>query len=223
MVGDFHEGLRTRAAKLAAAARALKEASGAAAPFCLAFMTDRRRIANPEPILRALPEGAAVLYRDYDDPRREATARRYRTICAGRGVLFLVAGDAALAMSVGADGVHWPTAGNREWGAGNGRGRRFHSPLPIPKSRLIVTAAAHNGADLARAARLGACLALLSPVFPTQSHPGAEHLGLARFKALAAAAPVPVLALGGVDDRNASALAGSSVAGMAGIGAFVSA
>ncbi len=198
--------MRDRAAKLAAAARALKEASGAAAPFSLAFLTDARRIANPEPILRALAPGSAVIFRDYDAPRRETLARRYRAICEGRGVLFLVAGDPALAMRIGADGVHHPA-----W-----------SRAPARNAGLrLVTAAAHGADDLARASALGADLALLSPVFPTRSHPDTEHLGLARFRSLVAASPVPVLALGGVDATNAGLLKGRNVAGLAAIGAFV--
>ncbi len=220
-------------------------------------MTDRRRIPNPEPILRAMPAGSAVIYRDYDDPHREATARRFQAICAVRGVVFLVAGDAALAERVGADGVHWPArfpslekegrerpaAPSRP--ASREREGSYCEPLiaretlPFPQGRLrqhdivresprfsregglIITAAAHSAADLNRAASLGARLALLSPVFPTESHPGAEHLGAARFKALAAAAPLPVLALGGADETNARRLAGRNVAGIAAIGAFL--
>jgi thiamine-phosphate pyrophosphorylase len=182
-------------------------------------MTDRRRIPNPEPVLRALPKGAAVIFRDYDEPGREAVARRYLSICRRRGAFFLVAGDAELAENIGADGVHWPSGGNR----GPAIGRRVRrSRFPISDSRFLISAACHNAAQLAAAAARGASLALLSPVFPTQSHPGTEHLGAARFKALAAASPVPVLALGGVEAGNAHLLAGKHVAGFAAIGAFVS-
>jgi thiamine-phosphate pyrophosphorylase len=207
-----HEGLRLRAAKLAAAAHALKEASGARAPFSLAFMTDRRRIADPEPIMRVLPAGSAVIYRDRDDPRRDAIARRYRAICKGRGILFLVAGDARLAAEIGADGAHVSSAELRD-------GPLFDRRTAA-RSLRIVTAACHDGDELSRAAAIGADVALLSPVFPTRSHPGAEHLGPARLRALAAASPLPVLALGGVDDRNAALLRGANVAGLAAIGAF---
>lgn len=197
-----------RAAKLAAAARALKRASGIAdAPFTLAFLTDRRRLQRPEPILRALPAGAAVIYRDYDDPRRARVARRYAEICRRRRVLFIVAGDAGLARAIGADGLHLPARllGRRPEAGG-----------------LILSASCHNEAELARAASIGAAIALVSPVFATQSHPDTEHLGAMRFKALAAASPLPVLALGGVDERNARLVAGRNVAGLGAIGAFSS-
>jgi len=38
----------------------------------------------------------------------------------------------------------------------------------------------------------------LSPVLPTQSHPGAAHLGWESFAAIAAGSSIPVYALGGL-------------------------
>ena len=90
------------------------------------------------------------------------------------------------------------------------------------KRTPLLTIACHDERELARAAAIGADLAFLSPVFATQSHPDTEHLGAMRFKALAAAAPLPVLALGGVDERNARLVAGRNVAGLGAIGAFSS-
>lgn len=149
---------------------------------------------------------------------REAVARRYLSITRARGVFFLVAGDEDLADRIGADGVHWPSGGHRESGTGNRTA--FQSRFLSRDPRPIITAAAHSIADLVRAASLGAHLALLSPAFPTRSHPNTEHLGPARFKALAAASPIPVFALGGVDEKKADALSGKNVAGLAAIGAF---
>ncbi len=213
---SVHEGLRTRALRLAAAAAALKRAGGVStAPFSLAFLTDRRRIANPEPILRALPAGAAVIYRDYDDPKRTVIASRYAALCRARNLVFLVAGDAGLAHLVKADGVHVPAGMLKELKAAKaGRG----ADRPAPR---LLTAACHDAAELRLAAAIGADIALLSPAFATGSHPGADELGAVRFKALAASAAIPVLALGGVDDRNARLLAGAKVAGIAAIGAFL--
>jgi thiamine-phosphate pyrophosphorylase len=192
---------------LAAAASALQRASGCSdTPFSLAFLTDRRRIAKPEPVMRALPPGAAVIYRDYDDPKRAAFARRYAALCRAHGVLFLIGGDIALARAVSADGVHFPS--------------RMIAGI-APARDLIVTAACHGAADLALAHRQGANAAFLSPVFATQSHPGSPTLGAARFRMLAAAAAaLPVLALGGVGCANSRALGGRNVAGIGAISAF---
>jgi thiamine-phosphate pyrophosphorylase len=199
------EGPRARAARLAAAARALKRAGRADAPFSLAFFTDRRRAPQPEPLLRALPAGAAVVFRDYDDPRRAATARRYASICRTRGVLFLVAGDDDLAEATCANGAHWPAA-------------RLSSRRAA--SRGILSVSAHHAEELAVARAARADIVWLSPVFPTRSHVGAPSLGAEAFRRLAAGSPVPVLALGGVDASNAAKLAGVNVAGFGAIDAF---
>ncbi len=147
-----------------------------------------------------------MIFRDYDAPNRAGLARRLSAIARGRGVLFLVGADVGLARTVGASGVHLP-----RW-----------APPPGDCAGMIVSRACHDGDDLERAAAIGANVALLSPVFPTRSHQGAKALGVETFKALAADARLPVLALGGVDERNARRLAGPNVAGLAAIGAFLS-
>ena len=63
-------------------------------------------------------------------------------------------------------------------------------------------------------------LALVSPVFPTRSHPGAPALGVARAAALARALPLPAFALGGLDARGAARLRGTPFQGIAVLGAW---
>ena len=59
-------------------------------------------------------------------------------------------------------------------------------------------ASCHNAEELRRAEALGCDFALLSPVLPTQSHPGAPHLGWENFAAIVAGSSIPVYALGGL-------------------------
>lgn len=207
-MSDGHDLLKKRVAKLAAAAEALKCAGGVAdAPFCLAFMTDRRRIEEPECVIEALPAGAAVIYRDYDDPQRRIRAARYAELCRKSGVMLIVGADAALAAAIGAEGFHLPS-------------RMLRQANGAAAGATIVTASCHDEEELAAAAKAGARIAFLSPVFPTASHQGVNALGVPRFLELAGASPAPVIALGGVDAQNARALAGPNVAGLAAIGAF---
>jgi len=72
----------------------------------------------------------------------------------------------------------------------------------------------HGPEGLARAEALGASYALLSPLFPTATHPDSPALGVARFAELAATAALPVIALGGMD---ASRVAEARRAGARGI------
>jgi len=57
---------------------------------------------------------------------------------------------------------------------------------------------------LQRAAELGCDFALVSPVLPTQSHPGAPHLGWESFAAMTAGSSIPVYALGGLTEDDMS-------------------
>jgi 8-oxo-dGTP diphosphatase len=68
----------------------------------------------------------------------------------------------------------------------------------------LIGASCHDPAQLARAAELGLDYALLSPVKPTASHPGAGPLGWETFAAWVDPVPLPVYALGGLtaDDLN---------------------
>ena len=62
-----------------------------------------------------------------------------------------------------------------------------------------VGASCHDRAELERAARLGLDYALLGPVLPTASHPGAAGLGWEEFARLVRHLPLPVYAIGGME------------------------
>lgn len=74
------------------------------------------------------------------------------------------------------------------------------------RAGMIRLATVHNPREIALANRLGADAMLLSPVFATRSHPGSATLGPVRFALLARLARAPVIALGGMTRRRATAL-----------------
>lgn len=178
----------------------------------LILMTDDERLADPLPVVAQLPAGSAVILRHYGDKGREALARRLVAAARPNAVRVLVAGDAALAAKVGADGLHLPEAMAAR---GPGPWRCWRRP------HWLVTASAHSPAALMRAARAGADAALLAPVFPTASHPDRRPLGDLRFTAWCRQSPLPVYALGGVSAAAARRLKASGAAGFAGIGGFL--
>jgi Thiamine monophosphate synthase len=193
---------------LAEARQRLKPPAAAHPLPPLILMTDRARLADPLAAVRALPRGAAVIVRDYEYRDRAALAASLQRVCRRRGMRLLIAGDWRLAVSVGADGVHLP-----EWQV-----RRGVRPPPGFRRRWLVTAAAHSPAAVRRAAALGVDAVLVSPVFPTTSHPGKPTLGPIRFARLVRLSPVPVYPLGGITPTTAKRLAGCRAAGLAGIG-----
>ena len=62
----------------------------------------------------------------------------------------------------------------------------------------LVGASCHDARELDHAASLGVDYAVVGPVKPTASHPGAAPMGWDAFEALAADRPMPVYAIGGL-------------------------
>lgn len=194
-------------------ARRLNDLSGEKRLPALVFMTDRHRMANPLAVIARLEADCAVIFRDYDAPDRAELGATLATACRERGVRFLVAGDGALAELLQADGLHMPEGRMgevRHW-------RQAHPDW-------LLTAAVHSGPALEQAAMAGADAALLSPVFPTASHPetheSAGTLGPHVFNALSDQSALPVYALGGITADTALLIGGRHTAGIAAIGAF---
>ena len=109
--------------------------------------------------------------------------------------------------------------------------RRFGQRLEIadegygPPAPHRVLATAHGLREIGRANRFGAEAVLISPVYPTRSHPGASALGRVRFLLLARHARMPVIALGGMTERRFRGLpvhGWAAIDGLAGIGARAS-
>jgi len=93
-------------------------------------------------------------------------------------------GNVELAQELGADGVQLTSR-----------------QLAVLQQRPEVAwcaASCHSVEELRRAESLGCDFALLSPVLPTQSHPGGAHLGWERFATIAVDSSIPVYALGGL-------------------------
>ena len=155
------------------------------------LISDERNDAGLERALLALPRGSGFIFRHYHLQGAERRARfdRLRRIARSRGHLVVLAGSRAQARRWGAD---------KAYGAGG------------------ELAPVHSLRELRRAARAEAVL--LSPVFPSRSHPGGTVLGPLRWRLIAAHAQVPVIALGGMNPHRARRL---NAAHWAGIDAFL--
>ncbi len=136
---------------------------------------------------RALNNGLRMMQLREKHLSREALrelARRVMPLACAHGAKVLLNGDIELAQEIGADGVQL-TAGQ----------------IAVLRDRPAVDwcgASCHDAGDLRRAEALGCDFALLGPVQPTLSHPGAPHLGWKKFSVIAAGASIPVYALGGL-------------------------
>jgi len=128
-------------------------------------------------------------------------AQALQQIASPHGARVLLNGDESAARELGLAGVHWPA-------------KVLLARQERPRD-LMVGASCHNAKELAQAARLGVDFAVLGPVAPTPSHPGASVLGWARFAELAAHQPMPVYALGGVQAADFAAALCAGAHGLA--------
>ncbi len=150
------------------------------------LFTDSKRLPDPRTAAARLPPGlAGIVFRHDGHPGRAKLGRDLARICRARRLILVVAGDARLAAALHA-GTHL-------------RGGRWPG---VFRPKGFMTSSAHDAADLRLAAKAGAHLTFLSPVFPTASHPGAPALGSVRWTRLARLAGIPVAALGGIDGAS---------------------
>ncbi len=114
----------------------------------------------------------------------------------------------SLALACGAAGIHVPS--------------RFLDRLAgasLPDG-LAVAASCHDAAELSLAQGIGADFAVLGPVRPTTSHPGASGTGWQRFRELTDGVALPVYAIGGMRPEESAVARSHGGQGTAGIGAF---
>ena len=185
------------------------------------YISDGARASGARPlrdVIEAAARGGAqaVLLRE-----RALGARELGALCDAlaplreKGLRVFVSRRLDQALALGADGVQLtadgvPVAQARAWLA------------RVAPGGLTLGYSAHSLAEAADVAAQGADYAMLSPIFATDSKPGAASLGLEELARASRALPIPVVALGGLTPARAAAVlrAGAhGVAAASGIGA----
>ena len=135
----------------------------------------------------ALHNGLRLIQlRDKTLPETDRLALARATVQHARphGARVLINGSLELARAVDADGIHLDS--------------NAAAQLSARPDCEWVGVSCHDANELAHAAELEADYALLSPVLPTLTHPGAPTLGWETFAAFTGASPIPVYGLGGL-------------------------
>lgn len=173
----------------------------------LIFMTDPNRVSDIIKAAREIPCGAAIIYRHFGSAHKFVDAEVLRDITFDRGQQFLIGDDPALAIDVGADGVHFR------------RDAKLESPT-LWRHRcpdwLISMAGIKTGAYEGDLSVLDGLF--ISSVFSSQSPSSGSPIGVKTLSDKAQNLPVPIFALGGVNKDTAPKLLGSGAAGIAGVG-----
>lgn len=171
------------------------------------FMTDPSRVPDVIKAAKAQPKGAAIIYRHFGKADKADEAQALRQTTFAKHQQLLIGNDPELAISIGADGVHFK------------RDPQLKAPM-LWRQRcpnwIISMAGIKQGEYQGDLSTLDALL--ISSVFKSQSPSAGVPIGIEKFKALANSLRVPVYALGGVNETTASKLLGTIAAGLAGIG-----
>ena len=133
-----------------------------------------------------------VQVRDRDLPGRVAFLDEVVAAARAHGAQVLVNSGPDVA-----DGIHYTAAQLRS--------------LTRRSAARLAGASCHTRAELERAMQLELDFAVLGPVKPTASHPGAAALGWAKFAQLTRGVSIPVFAIGGLqpEDLHEARLAGA--------------
>ena len=122
--------------------------------------------------------------KDWSLERLAEFALRLKEAARPHGAKVLLNGKVDEARALGLQGVHWTS-------------RRLIRARSRPDD-MLVGASCHDADELALAASLRCDFALLGPVLPTPTHPGAAPLGWEAFANQIEGTRIPVYALGGL-------------------------
>jgi len=161
---------------------------------------------------RALQGGlSAILVRRPHATAREVydITRQLRPATRSFGCRLLVSDRVDVALAAEADGVHL--------------GARSLPPAAVRRilpAGMILGRSTHNLDEASVAELEGADYIFLGPIFETESHPGDPGLGLEHLREAVLRTRIPIIAIGGVSERNAELIGRTAAAGAAAIRAY---
>lgn len=160
---------------------------------------ERCRYGLLETVRRAVAGGVSIVQyrRDLEDHAAVlAEVLPLRDFLRGAGVPLIINNDVALAVEIGADGIHIG-----------------QSDMPVAEARALIGPEMILGLTVANDAEMDAVDATLvdyvgcGPVFPTISKDDAPaDLGVQKWAELAARCPVPICAIGGLNVERSRAV-----------------
>jgi len=165
--------------------------------------------------IEAAEAGVDVIqYREKVLPKKGAlsVAKRLREVTEEAGVMFIVNDDPALALGAGADGVH---LGQED--------------IPVDVARRIlgrnkvIGISTHSIEEALDAGRLDVDYIGFGPIFHSVTKRVTSPHGLEGVRRIRGSVSMPVIAIGGIDQGNVSAVIGAGADGVAVISAVLSA
>lgn len=181
-------------------------------------VTDRAwtgKMSLAQQVEAALQNGATCVQlreKALDEERFLAEALELRALCRRYGVPFIVNDNVDIAIRCGADGVH---VGQEDMKADDVRRR--------VGERMIIGVSAHTVEEARRAVENGADYLGVGAVFSTATKTNVGNMPFETLREICRAVEIPVVAIGGISQKNIMQLSGSGVDGVAVVSAIFAA
>jgi thiamine-phosphate pyrophosphorylase len=180
------------------------------------LITDRKQARRPlaEVVVAALSGGCrwiSLREKDLQDDVQIALCRELAPLAAASGARLMLHGDPRLAAAAGLSGVHLGSNGD------------LRAARRLLGKHAWISISTHGVEEIEAAATAGADAVTLSPIFPSSSKPGhGPAVGLKALSEAAARSPIPIIALGGIEDAaSARACFAAGAAAIAVMGAVM--
>ena len=166
-------------------------------------------------VKEVLKNGATFLQireKDLREDAFEAEAKRLKDICAEYHVPYVVNDNVEIALSCNADGVHV--------GQSDIKGRDIRAIIGEDK---ILGISAGTVEEACAAERAGADYIGVGAVFGTSTKKNARNMSVEQLKEIVNAVTIPVVAIGGINEKNIAELEESGINGVAVVSAIFAA
>ena len=185
--------------------------------LALYAVTDRKWLGPDESLASAVEKAilggvtmVQIREKDLDRESFISEAEACLKVCRSYGVPMIVNDDVSIASEIGADGVHL--------------GQDDISPKEASKSfGGVIGISAHDADEALKAYDDGADYIGCGAVFSTSTKSDTKALGIEGLKDIVRISKLPMVAIGGIDSRNAYELIGTGIDGIAVVSAIFSA
>ncbi len=147
-----------------------------------------------------------VIYRNYNDPKRETELIKIAKACKKKRYQLFVSNDIKLALKVSADGIYIPSFNKT---------KKF---LNLEKKNLTILGSAHNQKEIWEKISQKCRAIFLSPIFYVEK--SLNFLNVYKFNYLSRSSKANILALGGITEHNVHKLKLLHIKGFGGISIF---
>jgi len=165
------------------------------------YLTDDIKTKSPHKTINRLPNHSGIIIRKYTSKFNDNLTKVIIKKSKQKQLKIFIAGQKYDFPSV--DGHHIPKWNNHK-----------------PQNNKNISIAVHGFKDIRKSINLKASLVFISPVFKTTSHKHQNNLGVIKLGLLAKKFPAPVIALGGINEKNIKLLRSMPIHGVAGISVF---